>query len=658
LTPIAAPLADPRRVVGHILGRRLAPQRRILPSEWADQNRMLSSKTSPKPGRWRTDVNPILREPMDCLGVTVPVREIVVMFPIQMGKSEIETNGLGYLMCEAPGPIIVALPGEVSQLKWINQKLNPLIEDTEAVSSVLASTDSRNASNQKAFKDFEGGQLYIEHAGSPARLKQTTARYVLVDELTEFANALRSGDDPLAMLAGRYSAFPGSYKRLDVSTPGIVGICRISTRYEDSDQRRYYVECPHCGEHQPLVWGGLKWSEDLKRAWYVCRENGCIIEEHHKPQMLRDIKAGGTARWVPEIPGHPRRGYTANCLYYQIGLGPRWADLAREWVEAQNDPAKLKTFVNDRLSEPWEDPAMRAVKHNVIQDRAEPYPLRVAPAGALVLTVGIDTQDDRVELQIVGWGRGMASWTIDYAVLPGKPSDEDVLLSVADLLARPILHESGALMRVEAGAWDIGGHHREAVKQFVRQGKLRRCMPIFGAIHNNAPAINKGKAEDIDWRGRTDRNGIVVYQVGTVAIKHMLFGRLSSDADKPAESRLVHFSSELPKEFFTGIVSETYNPSKNRFDKRRGARNEPLDTWVYAYAAARHPELRLHSFTRADWDAVEQRLINAAAQAKGPGAVLEAPAAQPAPVTPQPAASRPAAADRHSSLLDRLRSRR
>ena len=90
--PVAAPLADPRRVVGQILGRRLAPRRRILPSEWADQNRMLSSKTSPKPGRWRTDTNPILREPMDCLGVTVPVREIVVMFPIQMGKSEIETS--------------------------------------------------------------------------------------------------------------------------------------------------------------------------------------------------------------------------------------------------------------------------------------------------------------------------------------------------------------------------------------------------------------------------------------------------------------------------------------------------------------------------------------------------------------------------------------
>jgi phage terminase large subunit GpA-like protein len=60
-------------------------------------------------------------------------------------------------------------------------------------------------------------------------------------------------------------------------------------------------------------------------------------------------------------------------------------------------------------------------------------------------------------------------------------------------------------------------------------------------------------------------------------------------------------------------VSETYNPAKNRFDKRRGARNEPLDTWVYSYAATHHPELRLHRASKADWDAREARLLAAAA---------------------------------------------
>jgi phage terminase large subunit GpA-like protein len=125
--------------------------------------------------------------------------------------------------------------------------------------------------------------------------------------------------------------------------------------------------------------------------------------------------------WVAENPEGRIRGYHINCLYYQLGLGPRWLDLVRMWIDAQNDPARLKTFINDRLAEPWEDPAMRAVKHNLIADRAEPWPLRKAPAWVLAVTVGIDTQDNRLAVHIIGWGRGMASWTLDYIELPGDP---------------------------------------------------------------------------------------------------------------------------------------------------------------------------------------------------------------------------------------------
>jgi phage terminase large subunit GpA-like protein len=611
------------------IARALAPRKPLTVSQWADAERVLSSKGSAEPGRWRTARNPPLREPMDALSARSTVHDVVLMFPIQFGKTEIAVNFLGYTMDHHPGPIMVCLPGEVSMNKWSAQKLQPALEETPAMHRALTSVASRDAANQRTFKDFAGGQLYLEHAGSPSRLKSTSVRDLVVDELDEFAANLQGGDDPVSMLDGRTSAFPATFRRLYISTPGIQGISRIEQLWNKSDQRRFHVTCPDCLHEQPLEWAGLHWSPDGRECWYSCRACMFRIDEHRKADL---IAAG---RWIPEHPERRIRGYQINCLYYPIGLGPRWLDLVGMWRDAQNDPAKLTTFVNDRLAEPWEDPAMRAVKHNVIADRAEPYSLRTAPAGVLAVTAGVDTQDNRLAVHITGWGRGLAAWTLDYIELPGDPADEAVWAALTELLNRPIEHASGALLRAEAMAVDAGGHRTEAVKAFVRSRRVRRPMAIFGAIPNNAPVLSKGKLQDINWRGQLDKRGVLIHHVGTVAVKHLLFSRLSTDAEKQPDARLVHFSDELPPEYFTGLVSETYNPAKNRFDKRRGARNEPLDTWVYSYAATHHPELRLHRATKADWDAREARLLAAAA----------APAANDSRETKQPASSAEPAKD-------------
>lgn len=584
-----------------VLARSLQPRRPMTVSQWNDEHMRLSSKGSSKPGRWVTSRNPPLREPMDNMSARSPVHDQACMFPIQFGKSQIATNSIAYWMDYAPAPIMYALPGEASMNKWVNQKLNPMIEVCKAVRKALSSTASRDSSNQRTFKDFAGGQLYVEHMGSPQRLKSTTVKNLVVDEIDEAPQVLLTGDDPVKMLDGRTSSFPTTYKRLYISTPGIAGLSRIAKLYEKSDQRRYHVPCPHCGHYQHLQWSGLHWSPDAKHAWYACSDCGACIEEHHKSDMITN------GRWVPANPDSPIRGYHINCLYYQFGLGPRWVDLVREWLDAQNDPAALKTFVNDRLAETWEDPKMRSVKHNVIADRAEPYKLRHAPRGVLAITVGVDTQDNRLAVHVIGWGRGMTAWTLDYVELQGDPAEEAVWIALTDLLNRPIEREDGVLLRSVATAIDAGGHRTEAVKNYVRQRKVTRVMCIFGAVPNNAPILSKGKLADVTWNDKTDKRGIIINHVGTVAAKHYLYSRLAADAERQADARLVRFSDELPSEFYPGLVSEVYNPVKNRFEKRV-VRNEPLDTWVYAYAAAHHSEVRLHRYTKADWDALEARL--------------------------------------------------
>lgn len=602
-------LALPR--IAEVLSRKLMPRRPPSVSAWADAERVLSTKGSAKPGRWRTDSNPPLREPMDCMSARSGVRDVVLMFPIQDGKTEVALNTVGYCMDQHPGPVMVCLPGEVSLVKWVAQKLSPMLEETPAVRRALTSVASRDAANTRTLKEFDGGQLYIEHAGSPSRLKSTSVRTLIVDELDEFAGNFVGGDDPVDMLDGRTSAFPSTYKRLYISTPQMRGTSRIERKFLEGDQRRYYVPCPHCAHEQPLEWKGLMWTPDASHCWYACRECGAVIDEHHKTAM---INAG---RWVAENPNAREgvRSYTLNCLYYPFGLGPRWLDLVRMWLAAQNDPSRLKTFINDRLAEPFEDPAMRAVKHNVLRDRGEPYRLRTAPLGVLACTAGVDTQDNRLAVHVVGWGRGMRAWTLDYVELPGDPAEDLVWISLVELLTRPIEHECGALIRPEATAIDAGGHRTEAVKSFCRPRvgghPLRRVMPIFGAVPNNAPVLSKGKLQDINWRGQYDKNGVTIFHVGTVGIKHHLYSLIAADDGKPVESRMIHVSDELPPEFFAGLVSETYDPNRNRFIKRNGVRNEPLDTWDYAYAAAHHPELRLHRRSKADWDAAEARLLAA-----------------------------------------------
>jgi phage terminase large subunit GpA-like protein len=559
---------------------------------------------------------------MDCFSAGSPTRDVVLMWPVQSGKTEIALNIIGEAMVHQPGPIMVCLPGEVGRDKWVTQKLQPMIEETAVVRATLTTTASRESANTRVYKDFRGGQIYLEHAGSPSRLKSTSVRLLIVDELDEFSANFVGGDDPLQMLNGRTSAFPSTYRRLYISTPQIKASSRIHYLWERSDQRRYHVPCPHCGALQPLDWVALQWDCDAagnRRAWIVCRECAAHIEEHYKPAMLR------AGQWVASNPTAKLRGYHSNCLYYAPGLGPRWATLVDEWLDAQGDPARMKTFVNDRLAEPWEDAGARSVRANVVAERAEPYPLRMAPYGVARITAGIDTQDNRLCVQLVGWGAGRAWWVLDYVELPGDPALDAVWLALADMLNSPIEHASGATMHVDAAAIDIGGHRTEHVKAWVRARHTRRPMAIHGAVPNNAPVLGRGKLADVNWRGQYDKAGVMLYAVGTVAAKHVLYATLAADADaadqwqrmpdgpeKPQmPERRGHFSDQLPAEFFAGLISEAFNPTRNRFERIRGSSaNEPLDTWVYAYAATHHPELRLHRATSADWarwaDAIER----------------------------------------------------
>jgi phage terminase large subunit GpA-like protein len=626
------------------------PRRKLTVSEWADAHRMLSSKGSSEAGPWKTSRTPYLREIMDCLSDRSPVKRIVVIKSAQIGASEAGLNWIGFTMDHSPCPMLVVLPTLEVRKRWVRQRLDPMLSETPALASIFDAKASRQSSNSEDIKDYPGGMLVVGGANSPASLASMPIGRVICDEVDRFPWQVGQEGDPLGLIDERTKTFPRR-KVLLISTPTIKDASRIDEEYQRSDQRKYHVPCPHCHESIVLKWQNLRWDTGAKHAWYICEECGCEIQEHFKPAMLAN------GRWVPANPDSAVRGYHINALYAPLGLGYSWAEMSREWLACHDDPPKLKRFVNTTLGEVWEDRS-RDIKPNALMERAEGYKTRTAPPSCLVLTAGVDTQDDRLELQILGWGRNETCWVIDYLVLPGDPSKPEVWMRLAEILNTPICNAYGHDLLIQATAIDTGGHHTHDVYNFVRSKACRRLMAIKGSNTPSKPILaGRPSDQDINWRGKVIKNGVKLWMIGVDTVKHMLLNRLAADAGQPAESRRIRFSQDLPADYYDQLVSEAFDPEKNRWVKRRGRRNEGLDTWVYACAAAHHPEIRVHVMRDRDWDKLTVMLEPTelpavpVGEAAKPESEVKQVVAQP---TQQPA---PAIPDRHSDLMDRIRNR-
>lgn len=591
-----------------LLAGLLKPRARLTVSEWADAHRQLSPKASSEPGPWRTARTPYLREIMDSLSVDSDVQRVVIMKSAQIGLTEAAVNWLGYIMdhVRTAKPTIVVVPTERLLVRWRHQRLTPMIEGASCLKEKIDVSKSREGTNRIDMLDYPGGLLYLTTAGSASNLKSDSLCYVICDEADEYDWDVGGRGDPLGLLESRQANFPRR-KTLIFSTPTIKGSSRIEGEWNQSDQRRYHVPCPHCGEYQTLEWEHLGWSTDFSRVWYTCAHNGCIIEERDKPRML---EAG---RWIPTHPEVRTRGYHLSALYAPLGLGYSWAELAKQWQRATESDELKQQFVNERLGLPWSDQRTQIKDADLIH-RAEAYPLRQVQPGVGLLTAGVDTQDNRLVVQIIGWGEGKRWWVLDYVELFGDPARPEVWVALTDLLGRPLETTAGTLAVIEATAIDMQGHNTEAVKNYVRSTHLPRVMAVAGSRYRLRQPLGKPRKTDYSPSGKTLKFGMHYHEVGTELGKDFIYGCLRADTDQPPEDRLAHFSQDLPPEYYAGILSEVWNPRKNRYEPRRGMtrRNEPLDTFVYAYAAAHHPEIRLDRMRPIDWARRTERLFGAA----------------------------------------------
>ena len=573
----------------HVLAAACRPRDRLTVSTWADRHRWLSSKQSGEPGKWRTARNPMLREIMDCFSVHSTVDDLTVMKSSQVGITECVVNVLGYSIEHSPCPVMVMLPTIESRDGWKTQKLNPMLTETAAVRNILGGMRSRDAANSKDAIDFPGGILFLAGGNSPNSYAQKTVRRMIMDDLDRFPEEVGNEGDPVALGKGRLKAMARSIFA-KISTPTIAGVSLIEREYEASDQRRYHIACSSCHVEQSLKWSNLKWNNLMTAVWYECEHCGHEIQEHHKPIMLAN------GRWIAANPKIKRRGYHISALYAPIGLGPSWLNLAQEFIVAKDDQGTLKTFTNTQLGETWRDEA-RTIKPHELSKRMEDIPMRTLPIGCLALTVGVDTQDQWLAVQLLGWGANHL-WIVEYHEIKGDTTRPEIWNDLEAYLHTKILNAYGKPIRLRAVGIDSRGHRGVYVRQFVTRPSLKvSVFAVQGStLRLNRPIALTASHPDRTRKGKPLPGGYGLWNIGTEHCKDFLLKRLVSDEDHPPEDRVLRFPAGLDDDYFHGLLSEYYDPVKKRYIQKKGAkhkRNEPLDTLVYAWAIGNHKQIAL-----------------------------------------------------------------
>lgn len=551
-------------------------------SEWADEHRYLSPESSAEPGRWRTERTPYLREPMDA--VTDPaVREVVMMVGSQVGKTEVLNNVAGYYISQDPAPILVIQPTLTMAKTWSEDRFAPMLRDSPVFAGLVKDPRSRDSGNTVFHKVFPGGHITVSGANSAAGLASRPIRVLLFDEVDRYPPSAGTEGDPVTLARKRTATF-WNRKIVMVSSPTRKGASRIEQAYEKSDKRQYMVRCPHCEFEQVLRWSHVRWSDgDPETAHLVCQDCGAVLEEADRYEMLK------TGRWVATAPFRGVAGFWMSGLY---SPWQRLADIVADFLASKDYPETLMAWTNTTLAELWEERGEKA-QPDALAARAEEYPLGFVPAGGLLLSAGVDVQHDRLAVQVVAYGEREEAWVVGWEELYGNPATPELWQRLDDYLERDFPHESGGILRVSAIAVDEGdGVTTNYVRDYCR-GRHARPIPRIntkGASHAVKKLLGKS-----DGKRREQKP----WMVDVSTIKGMLLPRL-----KMADPIMVHFTTELPADYYRQLTSESLVRKlvkgfpRMEWVKDPKVNNEGLDTLVLAYAAALFAGLKSMNWKR------------------------------------------------------------
>jgi phage terminase large subunit GpA-like protein len=556
-------------------------------SEWAAAYRYIPPPAA-EPGRWRNERMPHLVGIMDAMGdINTPV--VVGMLASQSGKSESCINTIGWYVHLNPTAILMVQPTEGTGKSFSKERIAPAISETPVLRDRVSSPRSRDGDNTVEMKRFPGGFLAIVGSNAPSGLASRPIQVVIADEVDRYESSAGTEGDPVSLAEKRTTTYWNS-KLIMVSTPGEEATSRIAPAYEESTMERWNLPCPKCGELQPLEWAGLIFK-DLPQPMYRCSKCGMKSSEHEwKAQK---------GVWVAEHPERKKRGFHTTAL---ISFFVKWEKLVDEWKFASSESAKgnndpLKVFVNTRLAEVWLEPGQQ-VDEDEIAKRREPYVCRTeqgvplpceVPEGVLILTAGVDIQDNRAEVEVAGWGTEYESWGIEYRIIYGDPGNKEFWSALDDFLQKKWTYGDGTEIGITTVCVD-SGYLAGDVYKFTKPREHRRVYSVKGQGGSGVPAISRST--------QNTRNRAMLFILGVDEFKGKILAGLKVHTPGPG---YCHFPlcADMDEEqrrgytaeYFKGLVSERRTIKfkkgykKYEWEKKSGVRNEPLDCRVYARAA-------------------------------------------------------------------------
>lgn len=554
---------------------RWAPPPRLTVSEWADRERVLPAASSAEPGRWRTDRTPYLREIMDAI-TDRRTETIVVMKSSQTGLTEVLLNAIGYHMHLDPCPMMLIEPTLDISGAMSKDRIAPMLRTTPALRDIVGTPRARDASSTLLHKSFAGGQLTLAGANSPASLASRPIRLLLADEVDRWPVSVGAEGDPLALAVKRTTTFRRR-KVVIVSSPTVKDASRIEDWFAISDQRRYQTPCPRCGGRFVLEWSHVRWTDrDPSTAFIECPTCHGRIDERDRPAML----AGGT--WAPTAT------FAGIAGFHIWELQAPWRSLRDQvaaFLVARQSLEARQAWTNTSLGLTWETPSEK-VEPSTLLLRREDYHAEL-PAGVRIVTAGVDTQDDRLEAVVVGWGIGEECWIIARETDIGDPARPDVWRDLDELLATDWAHESGGTMRICCTLVDAGGHRTQSVYNAIIPRQTHRVYASFGRSGGEKGLlVSPPKAiRPASGSGNVMRRIVDVDQV-----KALLFARLKISEPGP---EYLHFPRSLGETFFDELTAERLVTKRNKFGvpmktwEQIRDRNESLDCLVLSLAALR-----------------------------------------------------------------------
>lgn len=585
----------------------MKPPEDLTVSQWADKNRRLTSESSAEVGKWRTSRTPYMFDILDSF--TDPLIEhIVVVAASQVGKSETINNMVGYCIDQDPGPILLIQPTIDDVKRYSEMRIAPMIRETRCLKRKVADPKSRDAANTKRQKSFPGGVLVMTGSNVAHDLSSMPIRYVFGDERDRWATSAGSEGDPWELAVARTRTFYNK-KMVEVSTPTVKGASAIENSYNLGTMERWKTKCPHCGEYVEITFDNIRFEYDaaengdkkifhISEIFYVCPECGGISDEHTMKSQ--------PAKWVATVP-EARKHHKTRSFWLTAWVSPwaTWESIILQFLQAGTDSAKLQVVYNTQFGELWEERGDMASEDDVMA-RREVYEAEV-PDGVLLLTCGVDTQDDRLEYEVVGHRRYGETWGIKKGVILGRPDTEEVWERLDEVLSHKYKFKSGVSLQISLTFIDEGGHFTQEVRQHCLARQYDHVFAIKGANRPDIPYTAPPKKQKIVVNGKVIGQ-VWVYEIGVNAGKQKIVDNLR--VQSPG-ANYCHFPlrDDYGKQFFKQLMSEhlAYVPKLKhpwQWQKIPGhERNEAFDIRNYNLAAC--------EILSPDWDAIEQKLRTA-----------------------------------------------